>query len=182
MQSYAFLLSDTSIAPVPSGIASQKSQKAPQPVEVDAKPERPAGPRRTGPPLPRSQRSRCVSVCVARCWSSFRSCWLLAARQYYLAEEPTSRRTMPSSARAKESLVNARVAGQVVKIAVIDNQRVRKGAAPVPNRSRTIPDCRRSSRGPAWQCPSPDQRAQGDFPPATGRASISQGFRGLRPT
>jgi membrane fusion protein, multidrug efflux system len=49
-----------------------------------------------------------------------------AGTAYYLAEEPYVS-TNDAFVRAAKESVNARVAGQVVKIAVIDNQRVQRG-------------------------------------------------------
>ena len=107
---------------------------------------------------------------------------LLAAvgAAYYLAEEPYVS-TDDAFVRAAKESINARVAGQAVEIAVRDNQRVQQGQAPVPDRSGTLPDCGRSGRGAARQRASPNRRAQSDLPPATGRTTIGQRFRGLRP-
>ena len=59
----------------------------------------------------------------------------------YLAEEPYVS-TDDAFVRAAKESVNARVAGQVVEIAVKDNQRVQRGQLLFRSRSGTISDCR----------------------------------------
>ena len=123
MQSYA-TLSDTSIASVPSDIAIQKA-KAPQPVEVDTKPDRPLD--RVAPDHPAAIPKKPLRERLRRPLLVLVPILLVAGgTAYYLAEEPYVS-TDDAFVRAAKELVNARVAGQVVKIAVIDNQPVRKG-------------------------------------------------------
>ena len=123
MQSYA-TLSDTSIASVPSDIAIQKA-KAPQPVEVDTKPNRPLD--RVVPDRPVAIPKNPLRERLRRPLLVLVPILLVAGgTAYYLAEEPYVS-TDDAFVRAAKESVNARVAGQVVKIAVIDNQPVRKG-------------------------------------------------------
>src|SRR5579871_2904023 len=122
-QSYA-TLSDTSIAAVPSDIAIQKA-KAPQPVEVDTKPDRALD--RVAPDHRAAIAKKPLRERLRRPLLVLVPILLLAGgTAYYLAEEPYVS-TDDAFVRAAKESVNARVAGQVVKIAIIDNQRVRKG-------------------------------------------------------
>ena len=107
-----------------SGIAMHEGG-AEQLVEVDAKfsrtldrpvPSRPAA----VPKMPSQERLRRLLL------MAFPVILVAVGTVYYLAEEPYVS-TDDAFVRAAKELVNARVAGQVVKIAVIDNQRVQRG-------------------------------------------------------
>ena len=80
---------------------------------------------------------------------------------YHLAEEPYVS-TDDAFVRAAKELVNARVAGQVTKIAVIDNQRVQRGQLLFQiDRSRTrLPSIR-----PTLGLPARDSRSISSRPP-----------------
>ena len=97
----------------------------------------------------------------------------------YLAEEPYVS-TDDAFVRAAKESVNARVAGQVVEIAVKDNQRVLRGQLLFqvdPEPYRIAVD---QAEARLEQRTSPDQRAQGDLSPGAGRAAIGERHRGLR--
>ena len=123
MQSYA-TLSDTSIASVLPTLQSRKRRRRSllksTPSRTDrwtaSSPDRPVAIPKN-PLRERLRRPLLVLVPI-----------LLVAggTAYYLAEEPYVS-TDDAFVRAAKESVNARVAGQVVKIAVIDNQPVRKG-------------------------------------------------------
>ncbi|HTW53622.1 MAG TPA: HlyD family secretion protein [Stellaceae bacterium] len=108
----------------PSGIAIQHADVA-QPVGLDVRP---------GRPLDRVAPGRAIAIPKKPLRERLRRPLLIlfpillaaAGMAYYLAEEPYVSTDDAFVYAAKES-VNARVAGQVVAIAVRDNQRVRRG-------------------------------------------------------
>jgi membrane fusion protein (multidrug efflux system) len=118
MQSYA--LSGSSMT---SGIAIQEGHAA-EFTDVDAKLSRtlngPAPSRAAAPKMPLRERLRRPLLIL------FPILLVAVGTAYYLAEEPYVS-TDDAFVRAAKESVNARVAGQVTKIAVIDNQRVKRG-------------------------------------------------------
>jgi membrane fusion protein (multidrug efflux system) len=107
-----------------SGIAIHEGN-AEQLVGVDAKLsrtlDRPVSSRQAAvPKLPRRERLRRLLLIA------FPLILVAVGTAYYLAEEPYVS-TDDAFVRAAKESVNARVAGQVVKIAVVDNQRVQRG-------------------------------------------------------
>ncbi len=107
-----------------SGIVIHEGN-AEQPVEVEAKLsrtlDRPVASRGAAvPKMPLRERLRRLLLIA------FPVILIAVGAAYYLAEEPYVS-TDDAFVRAAKESINARVAGQVVKIAVADNQRVRKG-------------------------------------------------------
>jgi membrane fusion protein (multidrug efflux system) len=111
-------------SPMASGIAIHEGD-AEQFVEVETKlsrtPDRPVSSRQAAAPKmpPRERLRRLLLI-------AFPIILVAVGTAYYLAEEPYVS-TDDAFVRAAKESVNARVAGQVVKIAVIDNQRVQRG-------------------------------------------------------
>ncbi len=99
--------------------------KLKQPVEADAKPRRPLD--RPAPDCPNTTPKRQLRERLRRPLLFFFPILLASVgATYYLAEEPYVS-TNDAFVRAAKESVNARVAGQVVEIAVKDNQRVKRG-------------------------------------------------------